>query len=158
MILAVDTNVLLDILIPNPQHLEWAINCLTHVSPKDNLIISEVVFAELSCQFLSFADLEKFLKDTGIQVVSSDQEALFEAGVAWKKYAGRRRGGIVCPACGGKQEVVCLTCGNMIRFRQHILSDFLIGAHAKVQADKLITRDRGFYRGYFEDLRLVSPE
>jgi hypothetical protein len=158
MIRAVDTNVLLDILIPNPYHLEWALNSLVSTKTGDQLIISEIVFAELSSQFLSPADLQRFLDETGIQLVSCDVEVLFSAGEAWKRYIGRRRVGVVCSKCGAMQEVVCHSCGTAIRFRQHILSDFLIGAHAKVRADELITRDRGFYRTYFEDLKLITPE
>jgi predicted nucleic acid-binding protein len=158
MILAVDTNVLLDILIPNTQHLEWALNCLTHMGSEDNLVISEIVFAELSSQFLSFADLERFLDRTGIRVASSDPQVLFQAGAAWKKYAARRKDQIVCPTCGGNQQVVCTSCGGTIRLRQHIVSDFLIGAHAAIRADGLVTRDRGFYRRYFEGLNLITPQ
>ena len=158
MILAVDTNVLLDILIPNTQHLEWALNCLLHTSPEDRFIISEVVFAELSSQFLSIRDLEGFIGRTGIRVDSSDSQVLFRAGAAWKKYAARRKEQMVCPACGGSQEIVCISCGSPIRLRQHILSDFLIGAHAAIRANKLITRDRGFYRRYFERLELITPQ
>jgi hypothetical protein len=35
MIVAIDTNVLLDILIPNTQHLEWALNSLTNTGAED---------------------------------------------------------------------------------------------------------------------------
>jgi predicted nucleic acid-binding protein len=157
MILAVDTNVLLDILIPNTRHLEWALSSLTHTEAEDHLIISEVVFAELSSQFLSLAELETFLNRTGIRVASSDPQVFYQAGAAWKKYAARRKELIVCPVCGGSQQIFCNSCGDTIRVRQHILSDFLIGAHAKILADKLITRDRGFYREYFKGLTLLTP-
>ena len=35
--------------------------------------------------------------------------------------------------------------------------DFLIGAHALECADALVTRDRGFMRRWFSDLKIVDP-
>lgn len=42
--------------------------------------------------------------------------------------------------------------------REHLIPDFIIGAHALCQADRLAAVDRGFYRSYFNELAILSPE
>jgi len=157
MIIAIDTNVLLDILIPNSAHVQASLNCLTSFAHSASLTICEIVFAELGSQFKSLAEVTNFLKDTGIRVASSNEQSLFEASRAWKRYAARKKTTLICPVCGKRQKSVCTSCNNTLSYRQHILSDFLIGAHAKMQAERLVTRDRGFYRNYFKDLEIITP-
>jgi hypothetical protein len=38
----------------------------------------------------------------------------------------------------------------------HVLADFLIGAHALVRADCILSRDLGVYKTYFRDLKLIG--
>jgi len=40
--------------------------------------------------------------------------------------------------------------------RTRVIADFLIGAHAKVQCDRLLASDRGFYRD-FKKVPVLEP-
>jgi predicted nucleic acid-binding protein len=157
MISAVDTNILLDILIPNNKYVDRSLSCLSQASEEGPIIMNEIVFAELSSQFLSQEDLNQFLSETMIQITFSNENVLWDAGWAWKEYTRGKIRGVVCPVCGKAIPAVCIYCQTPIQPRRHILSDFLIGAHAKIFADRLITRDRGFYRKFFKDLKILDP-
>ena len=155
MITAVDTNILLDILIPNTRHVETSRRLLDQAFAQGALIICDVVYAELGAQFPTPQALAEFLVGTGIRLESTMERALAEAGTAWKKYC-RSRKPAQCPACGTSQELACQRCHAPLRFRQHIMSDFLIGAHAQIRAQRLLTRDLGYYRTYFPELTLMQ--
>lgn len=38
-----------------------------------------------------------------------------------------------------------------------VVADFLVGAPAATQADRLLTRDRGVHRAYFGGLTILDP-
>ena len=147
MITAVDTNIFLDLLIPNARFVDASKAKLEKAHGEGELIVCEVVWAELASQFVEQAEIEAFLRDTGIRRVPATEDALFAAGLAWKTYRKRRGDEWCCAACGTVQP----ECA-----RQHIVSDFLIGAHALHQADRLLSRDRGFYATYFGELTLMA--
>jgi predicted nucleic acid-binding protein len=156
VISAVDTNILLDILIPQAPHADASEHGLSQSASLGALIISDPVYAELAAHFPSRDRLDHFLADTGIRLDRSQTQALYEGGRAWRQYRNRRPRALLCPQCGKSQRSRCMQCGAGISPRQHVLADFIIGAHALVQADRLLTRDRGYYGRYFPRLKLAD--
>ncbi len=47
--------------------------------------------------------------------------------------------------------------GGDSQFGERVVADFLVGSHASLCADALLTRDRGFYRTEFSGLRVLEP-
>ena len=76
MITAVDTNVLLDLLIPGFAEMELAADQLERASGEGKLIVSEVVYAELAAHFSTGQDMEMFLDQTGLEIVPSSPRTL----------------------------------------------------------------------------------
>jgi len=155
MITAVDTNVLLDLLIPDTRHLRQSKTLLDRAYSEGALVISEIVYTELAVHFSDGSDLDRFLCETGITITPNTRQTLDVAAAAWQQYSQTRDDRLQCPECGHLHEVDCPHCGGPLTRRQHIVPDFLIGAHALVLADRLLTRDRGFYRRYFPELKLM---
>jgi predicted nucleic acid-binding protein len=157
LITAVDTNILLDILIPGEPHSDSSKRLLDKHLASGKLILCEVVFAELAARFPSEQELKMFLAETGMRLVPSNEKSLHIAGMRWAEYARRsKRSQFSCSECGRSFSMHCPHCKAMVTRRQIVLSDFLIGSHALELADCLLSRDLGIYKSNFSDLKVIS--
>ena len=134
MITAVDTNVLLDILVADTQFGLPSAAAMRRCLGEGRVIASDAGWAEVVGVFPeneARAALARLEVDFGTDPMT--EQAATQAGAWWRAY--RRRGGP----------------------RDRVVADFLIGAHAFTQADQPLTRDQGFFRDYFEGLAVMVP-
>lgn len=132
MLTAVDSSVLLDVIIDAPGQAMAAEESLREATSQGGLVICECVVAEVR-PALSAKAFREFAEDWNLVFLPSTWESALLAGgmfEAFLKHGGR----------GGR-----------------VLPDFLIGAHALLQADRLLARDRGYFRDYFKGLKVLSP-
>ncbi len=84
MISAVDTNVLLEILIPDAPHGDESERRLAEAVRGGAIVISEAVYTELAAHFEDPDDRDRFVEHTGLRFEPSSREALHRAGSAWR--------------------------------------------------------------------------
>ena len=130
---AVDSSVLLDVLVDDPAFADRSEVALRKAAREGVLVVCECVLAEVF-PALPGGDAGEFLADWQIEFVASTRGSALLAGSMFGKYLRRR------PQVGGR-----------------VIPDFLIGAHASLLADRLLARDRGYLRDYFGKLKLMTP-
>ncbi|MFZ0133749.1 MAG: type II toxin-antitoxin system VapC family toxin [Desulfobacterales bacterium] len=134
MITAVDTNVLVDVLEPDPIYGPRSKELLKQCLLSGSIVACDVVWAEVATVYgHACHKVVEAMNMIGVQYSAMNLEAALAAAKCW--FAYRQKGGR----------------------RNRIASDFLIGGHARIQCDQLLTRDRGFYREYFTQLQVLSP-
>jgi predicted nucleic acid-binding protein len=129
---AIDTSVLLAIFKRESGYEGW-LDLLAEHAAMGPLVACEVVWAEVGAFFIEFERLRASLDLLSVGFDPIAPETAHRAGRAFRAY--RDQGGP----------------------RTHLIPDFLIGAHGRLQADALLALDRGFYRRYFRGLAVVSP-
>ena len=130
----VDSNVLLDLLIPNKEWVDWSAEAVERAANDGPLVINPIIFGEVSIGFTRVEDVEQALSPELFVRAPLPWSAAFLAGKCFVQY--RRRG------CEKRSP----------------LPDFYIGAHAAVSKFRLLTRDVSRYRTYFPTVELIAPE
>lgn len=151
---ALDSNVLLDMLSDDPSFSHDAANALS----TGVVAICPIVYTELAASFLGDTEgLDRFLHQAGIYTDPFLPATLHQAAAAWNTYLNSRGRQAQCSHCGHQFAITCPACQKGMNWRQRVMPDFLVGAHALMQADVLLTRDQRTYNAYFPPLVLRSP-
>ena len=129
----VDSNVILDVFLDDPDWADWSETMLNQYSTSGPLYINSIIYAEISIGFVRIEQLDAAITMAGLQILELPKEALFLAGKAFLRY--RRNQGI----------------------KTSPLPDFFIGAHAAVLDIDLLTRDTRRYHTYFPTVNLITP-
>ena len=130
--IAIDSSVLVDLLANGPQ-ADAAEACLRQCLGNGPVVVCDIALAEVCSALRDGSEALNVLEEMSIRFNSLEAKSALRAGEMQRRY--RQRGST----------------------RSRAVPDFLIGAHALLQCDGLITRDDSFYRDYFKGLKLIVP-
>jgi len=131
---AVDTSVLLDVFQPDPRFGPASREALRRAYAKGSLVACDIVWAEVRAHFPAEEVFEEAVRTLGVRFEAPSARVAAAAGQLWRQSRKASK-----------------------RSRNRVLADFVIGAHAQLEADALLTRDPGFYRRYFRTLKILDP-
>ncbi len=130
----VDTNVLVDIAVRDPNWLAWSRGQLFAAARRGAVVINPIIYSEFSVRYERIEDVDFIIPEADYSRENLPWMAAFAAGAAFRQY--KRAGG----------------------GRERVLPDFLIGAHAAIRGHTILTRDPKGYRAYFPSVELITPE
>ncbi|MBO9685429.1 MAG: type II toxin-antitoxin system VapC family toxin [Mitsuaria chitosanitabida] len=143
--IAVDSSVLIDLLgdAPGADAAEAALRLALSSGP---VVLCDVVLTEVTAGLGHGSEVMDALEEMGLRFLAIDQRAAIRAGEMQRKFKQR-----LAEKAAGKTATGASESGSKA------MPDFLVGAHAMLQCEGLITRDQGFFRDYFKGLKVIVP-
>jgi predicted nucleic acid-binding protein len=133
-VIALDTSVVIDVLTADDRFGNSSSFTLSTALAKGDVVVCEAVVAEVQLMLDTASNVMETLNAMGIRFLAINEPAAVRAGVMNRRFRDR----------GGRRE--------------RVVADFLIGAHALLQCEGLITRDAGFFRDYYKGLKVIVPK
>jgi len=138
--IAIDSNILIDFIGNDPSAADAADQALRRALASGPVVACDVVLAEVVTGLGNGSAVMDALEELGVDFSPLEQRSAVRAGEMQRRYIERRRAAL------GRPE------------SPRVVADFLVGAHALLQCQGLITRDAGFFRDYFKGLKLIVPQ
>ena len=130
--IAVDAPVLVELLVDGPR-ADAAETCLRQALAGGRVVVCDAALAAVSATLRNGADALAALEEMGVHYSPVESKSARRAGEMQRRQ--RQRAG-----------------------EPRAIADFLVGAHALLQCDALITFDAAFHRDYFKGLKLIQPK
>jgi predicted nucleic acid-binding protein len=138
--IAIDSNILIDFIGNDPDAADAADQALRRALAAGPVVACDVVLAEVVTGLGNGSAVMDALEELGVDFSPLELRSAVRAGEMQRRYIEHRRAGL------GRNEA------------PRVVADFLVGAHALLQCQGLITRDAGFFRDYFKGLKVIVPQ
>ena len=138
--IAIDTSVLID-LLGEDARADAAELSLRDALAHGPVVLCDVVVSEITAGLGHGAEIMDVVEEMGMRYLPVERKAAIRAGEMQRRYKQRLR-----------------TLGEAGPEVQRTGPDFIVGAHALLQCNALITRDAGFFRDYFKGLKVIVPK
>ncbi len=129
--IAVDAPVLIELLTDGP-HADAVEARLRRSLGSGKVVICDAALAELCAALKNGADALTALEEMGVHFSAIEAKSALRAGEMQRRQRARND-------------------------EARPIADFLVGAHALLQCDGLITFDTALHRDYFKGLKLIVP-
>jgi predicted nucleic acid-binding protein len=143
-VIAVDSSVIVE-LLADSEHADAAESALRDALARGPVVVCDVVVAEICSALRDGDQAMQALEDMGISYSPVEQKSALRAGEMQRRYRSK----------GGSKGVS--KSGSNVASPARTAQDFIVGAHALLQCNALITRDASFFRDYFKGLKVIVP-
>ena len=131
--IAIDSPVLVDLLADGPR-ADATEACLRQCLSAGPVVVCDVALAEVCGALRDGAEALTVLEEMSIRFSPLEAKSALRAGEMQRRHRQRNPGD------------------------SRRIDDFMVGAHALLQCDGLITWNDRFYRDYFKGLKLIVPQ